>query len=419
MFALVDCNNFYVSCERVFRPDLNNKPVVVLSNNDGCVIARSNEAKKMGIPMGAPAFEYKHLFNKYNVVVFSSNYALYGDMSTRVMNILRSFTSGIEIYSIDEAFLKFEGFDSTDFHAYGQMIRKTVYKNTGMPVSIGLANTKALSKVANKIAKRYEARTRGVYVIDNEEKRVKALGATDLGDIWGIGRRYAKKLNRLGIHDAYQFTRQPDGWVRKNMTVVGLRLKRDLEGKPTLDMEQLKAKKSIATTRSFDKNYTHYPLIKERVVTFAVSCAEKLRQQHSCCNAMLIFLHTNEHREDLPQYSRNIVLNLPYPTNSSIELAKFAIKGLERIFKPGYHYKKAGIIVMDMTPEDQRQAMLFENSDPRHQRLMEVVDTINHSYGGHKLKLGSQDLKRTWKMRQEQLSPRYTTRLDEVIKIKA
>ncbi len=419
MFALVDCNNFYVSCERVFRPDLNNKLVVVLSNNDGCVIARSNEAKKIGIPMGAPAFEYKHLFNKYNVVVFSSNYALYGDMSARVMNILSSFTPDIEIYSIDEAFLKFEGFDFTDFYTYGQAIRKTVYKNTGIPISVGMANTKALSKVANKIAKQYGRQTRGVYVINNEEKRVKALNATDIGDVWGIGRRYAHKLNRMGIHNAYQFTRQSDEWVRKNMTVVGLRLKCDLEGKPTLDMEQLNAKKSIATMRSFDKNYTHYPLIKERVVTFAVSCAEKLRQQHSCCNAMLIFLHTNEHRKDMPQYSRNIVLNLPYPTNSSIELAKFAIKGLEKIFKPGYYYKKAGIIVMDIIPADQRQAMLFENSDPRHQRLMKVVDTINHSYGGQKLKLGSQDLKHTWKMRQEQLSPRYTTRLNEVITIKA
>jgi DNA polymerase V len=203
------------------------------------------------------------------------------------------------------------------------------------------------------------------------------------------------------------------------MTVMGLRLKHDLEGKPTLGMEQLNAKKSIATTRSFDQNYTHYHLIKERVVTFAVSCAEKLRQQHSCCNAMLVFLHTNEHRKDLPQYSRNIVLNLPYPTNSGIELAKFAITALNKIFKQGYHYKKAGVIVMEMTPEDQRQAMLFENSDPRHQGLMQVVDKINRQCGEQKIKLASQDLKRTWKMRQEQLSPRYTTRIDEIIKIKA
>jgi DNA polymerase V len=419
MFALVDCNNFYVSCERVFRPDLNTKPVVVLSNNDGCVIARSNEAKKIGIPMGAPAFEYKHLFNTHRVVVFSSNYALYGDMSARVMNVLNSFAPEMEIYSIDEAFLKLEGFESASLYKLGQKIRKTIYKNTGMPISIGLADTKALSKVANKIAKQYSDKTKGVYVIDNEEKRIKALCATRIGDIWGIGRRYAKKLNRMGIHNAHQFTRQSDGWVKKNMTVMGLRLKHDLEGKPTLGMEQLNAKKSIATTRSFDQNYTHYHLIKERVVTFAVSCAEKLRQQHSCCNAMLVFLHTNEHRKDLPQYSRNIVLNLPYPTNSGIELAKFAITALNKIFKQGYHYKKAGVIVMEMTPEDQRQAMLFENSDPRHQGLMQVVDKINRQCGEQKIKLASQDLKRTWKMRQEQLSPRYTTRIDEIIKIKA
>ncbi len=419
MFALVDCNNFYASCERVFRPDLYNKPVVVLSNNDGCVIARSNEAKKLGIPMGAPAFEYKHVFIRHRVHVFSSNYALYGDMSARVMNLLTSFSPNIEIYSIDEAFLKFEGFELTDLPAYGRQIRNEIYKGTGIPISIGIAKTKALSKVANKIAKKYHNKTGGVYIIDSEKKRIKALQITDLGDVWGIGRRYTKRLNTMGIRDAYRFTQLSDGWVRKNMTVVGLRLKKDLEGNPTLGIEQLQTKKSIATTRSFDKNYADYAVIKERVVTFAASCAEKLRHQHSCCNTMMVFLHTNEHRKDHAQYSRNIVINLPYPTNSSIELAKFAIRGLNNIFKQGYYYKKAGIIVMDTTPENERQAMLFENSDPRHQRLMKVMDKINQWYKTPILKLGSQDLKRTWKMRQEKLSPRYTTRLDEIINIKA
>ncbi len=419
MFALVDCNNFYVSCERVFRPDLNGKPVVVLSNNDGCVISRSNEAKALGIPMGAPAFKYQKMFDDHQVAVFSSNYALYGDMSARVMNLLSTFTPEIEVYSIDEAFLKFDGFASMDFGAYGLHIREAVTKSTGIPISIGFAETKALAKVANKIAKKFDEQTRGVYIIDSEEKRIKALKWLKVEDVWGIGRRHAKRLNKLGIKTAYQFTQLSDAWVKKNMSVVGLRLKHDLEGKPTLDLEQIKAKKSIAVTRSFEKNYTEFEQISERVFTFAVTCAEKLRKQKSHCNALMVFLHTNGFRKDLPQYSQNIVVNLPYPTNSSIELCRFAVDGLKKIFKEGFQYKKAGVIVMDLTPENQAQADLFENSDPRHTRLMKAVDQINHSIGQQKIKLGCQDLGRTWKMRQERLSPRYTTQLREIITVRA
>ena len=419
MFALVDCNNFYASCERVFRPDLNGKPVVVLSNNDGCVIARSNEAKALGIPMGAAAFKYQKIFDESNISVFSSNYALYGDMSGRVMNLLTSFTPEIEIYSIDEAFLKFEGCHFIDFSEYGLKIRKTVTKSTGIPVSIGFAKTKALAKVANKIAKKFNENTQGVYIIDSNEKRIKALKWLKVEDVWGIGHRHAKRLNRLGIKNAFQFTQQSDDWIRKNMSVVGLRLKHDLEGKPTLDLEQTKTKKNIATTRSFDKNYTEFEQIRERVSTFAVSCSEKLRRQKSNCNALLVFLHTNEHRKDLPQYSRNIVIKLPYPTNSSMELSSFATNGLKRIFKQGFQYKKAGVIVMNITPENQQQIKLFENSNPKHKPLMDEIDKLNHSIGQQKIKLGSQDLGRTWKMRQERLSPRYTTQLNEIITVKA
>lgn len=417
MFALVDCNNFYVSCERVFRPDLLGKPVVVLSNNDGCVIARSNEAKALGIPMGAPAFKYEKVFRKHHVSVFSSNYALYGDMSARVMKLLASLSPEIEIYSIDEAFLKFEGCRHLDMYQRGEDIRETVTRSTGIPISIGFAETKALAKVANKVAKKFSERTNGVHIIDSEEKRIKALKWLSLEDVWGIGRQHTKRLKRRGIRNAYQFTQQPDGWVKKHMSIIGLRLKRDLEGKPTLDTESLQAKKNIATTRSFDDNYTDFAQIKERVATFAASCAEKLRSQHSCCNAMMVFLHTNEHRPDLPQYSRNIVINLPYPTNSSIELAKFATNGARQIFRQGFHYKKAGVIVMDITPENQKQFKLFENSNPKHRALMNAMDRINQSIGQQKIKLGSQDLDRTWKMRQEHLSPRYTTKLSEIITV--
>ncbi len=417
MFALVDCNNFYASCERVFNPDLNGKPVVVLSNNDGCVIARSNEAKSF-VPMGVAAFKYKDVFEQNNIAVFSSNYALYGDMSARIMKMLSTYSPKIDIYSIDEAFLRFDNFKYLDFQEYGIQMKKDVTKSTGIPISIGFATTKALSKVANRIAKKFSERTKGVYIIDNEEKRIKALKWLAIEDVWGIGRRHAKRLRKLNIRNAYQFTLLPDEWVRKNMSVVGLRLKRDLEGKPTLDLEKIKTKKNIATTRSFDKNYSDFEKIKERVTTFSVSCAEKLRKQHSYCNTLLVFLHTNGYRKELPQYSKNIVVKLPFPSNSNIELAKFAVKGLERIFKKGFQYKKAGVIAMDITPQEQRQISLFENSDPRHQVLMNVVDKLNHSIGQQKIKLASQNLERTWKMRQERLSPRYTTQLKEIITVK-
>jgi DNA polymerase V len=419
MFALVDCNNFYASCERVFQPRLRNQPIVVLSNNDGCVIARSNEAKKLGVPMGAPSFEYKELFEKNNIHVFSSNYALYGDMSNRVMQTLSTFAPEIEIYSIDEAFLKFEGFDEHfNLQEHGYKIRYTVTKNTGIPISVGIAPTKALAKVANKIAKKFPERTGHVYSIDTDEKRIKALKWLPIEDVWGIGRRHAKRLRAKNVTNAYEFTQLLDGWVRNNMSIVGLRLKRELEGIPCLDLETPSDKKIIATTRSFDKNYTDKVQIQERVSTFAASCAAKLRQQKSCANAILVFVHTNIHRHDLQQYNRSITMKLPYPTHSSIELAKFAKQALDKIYREGYAYKKAGVIVMDFTPEDTGQIKLFENSNPRHRSLMHAMDQINHAIGTTKLKLASQDIKRTWKMRQERLSPHYTTRISEVINVK-
>ncbi|TXB66204.1 Y-family DNA polymerase [Vicingus serpentipes] len=418
MFALVDCNNFYASCERVFQPNLRNKPIVVLSNNDGCVIARSNEAKALGIPMGAPAFKYQKIFDDNNIHVFSSNYALYGDLSSRVMNILATFTPDIEVYSIDEAFLKLDGFDLFNLEEYGHQINYRVTKSTGISISIGMAPTKALSKVANKIAKKYAERTKSVYVIDTEEKRIKALKWTKIGDVWGIGSRHAKRLIYRNVNTAYDFTQLPDDWVRKNMSVVGLRLKRELEGIPQLGLDEVKRKKAIATTRTFDKNYGDLANIKERVSTFAVTCAEKLRRQKSCTNLIMVFIHTNGHRKDLPQYSRHIMIKTDYPTNSSIDIVRFAVKGLKAIYKKGYQYKKAGVIVMGITPESEKQLNMFTSENPKHQALMKVMDKLNHVIGQKKLKLACQDMDRTWKMNQEKLSPRYTTRLDEIITVK-
>lgn len=417
MFALIDCNNFYASCERVFRPDLIGKPVVVLSNNDGCVIARSNEAKAVGIPMGAPAFEYDKIFKANNVQVFSANFALYGDMSQRVMTILSDYSPEIEIYSIDEAFLKLKGFEHFNLQNYGTDMRCRVTKWTGIPVSVGIAHTKALAKVANRIAKKYPTETQGVYIIDSEEKRIKALKWLKIEDVWGIGRQHAKRLNANKVFTAFDFTMLDDVWVKKHLAIVGLRLKHDLQGIETLDLEAPRAKKTIATTRSFDTNYTKIEALQERISTFAVSCAEKLRKQNSCCNSLIVFIHTNRHRKDLPQYSRNIVVKLPFPTNSNIELAKFALQALLFIFKQGYQYKKAGVIVRDFTSENDTQLSIFENSNPRHYPLMQTIDKLNALYGQQKIKLGSQDTKRIWKMKQEKLSPRYTTKLSDIITI--
>jgi DNA polymerase V len=418
MFALVDCNNFYASCQRVFEPNLIGKPVVVLSNNDGCVIARSNEAKALGIPMGAPAFEYKKLFEDNNVFVYSSNYALYGDMSSRVMNLLSNFTPDIEIYSIDEAFLKFDGFKYIDLYEYGLQIKRTVTRGTGIPISVGFAPTKALSKVANKIAKKYPERTKGVYVIDTDEKRIKALKWTKIEDVWGIGRKHANRLKNKNVHNAFQFTQLHDDWVRKEMAVVGLRLKHELEGKPTLSMETPKTKKMIATTRSFEVMYTKYEDLAERISTFTASCSEKLRRQNSHCNMIMVFVHTNYFRKDLPQYSRNIVIKTDFPTNSTIELTKYAKSGLKAIFEEGYHYKKAGVIVMGLTPNYETQLSLFTSSNPKHHPLMGVVDRLNKSYGTNKVKFGNQSLGRQWKMKQEKLSPRFSTNINEIISVK-
>lgn len=419
MFALVDCNNFYASCERVFRPDLNGKPIVVLSNNDGCVIARSNEAKTLGVKMGAPAYQFKEMFEKNNIEVFSSNYALYGDMSNRVFNLVSEYFPMMEIYSIDEAFFYFDDCSNLNLDEYGINIVKHIYKCTGIPISIGFAPTKSLSKLANKIAKKFPQRTKGTYVIDDYQKRIKALKWASIEDVWGIGRKHTKRLIDIGVTNAFGFTTIEDSWVKKTMSIVGLRLKKDLMGIPTIEMEDIKSKKNIATTRSFENTLTEFSDIRERVVTFAVICSEKLRKQSSCTNSLMVFLLTNFHNTNEKQYSKSIVIKLPFPTNSSIELAKFATEALEKIFVNGYKYKKAGVVVMDFTPINSLQYSIFENSDSRHLKLMKAVDTLNTSFGKQKIRLASQSTGRVWKMKQESLSPCYTTKIEDIITIKS
>ncbi|MGB1404243.1 MAG: Y-family DNA polymerase [Flavobacteriaceae bacterium] len=419
MFALVDCNNFYASCERVFQPQLEGKPVVILSNNDGCVIARSNEAKALGIPMGAPAFQYRSFFKQKGVQVFSSNYPLYGDMSSRVMSLLGQYSPNLEIYSIDEAFLHFKGFDLFDLEAEGRRMRKQVRRWTGIPVSVGMGPSKALAKIANKIAKKYDSTTKGVYCIDTEDKRVKALKWTAIGDIWGIGRQHCKRLEALGVKNAWQFTLLPDDWVKKHMSILGLRLKKDLQGLPSIQLEEVPSpKKGIATTRSFEGTLTAFSDLEERVSTFTNSCAEKMRKQGSSCTALLVFLRSDPHKKGAIPYRNSCVLTLPYSTNSSITLSKYAVLGLHKIFKEGVHYKKAGVMIMGLSPTATRQLPLFGGEEVKHLAVMQAVDRIHKRFGPHQIKLANQDLQRTWKMKQEHLSQRYTTEIKEIITVR-
>jgi len=378
MFALVDCNNFYASCERAFQPQFNNVPVGILSNNDGCFISRSDEAKELGLPMGAPEFKYRQFCKENGIKVFSSNYPLYGDMSTRVMNILGTFTPNMEVYSVDEAFLKFDGFKSYDFNIYGREIQRTVQKCTGIPISIGIAPTKGLAKVANKIAKKLKTRTGGVYVIDSDERRIKALKWTKIESVWGIGRGNQKRLQTKNIKTAYDFTQLSDEWVRKQMAIIGLRLKKDLEGIPTLDLDDdTRDKKAIATTRSFESTYSDIENIKERVSTFATSCAEKLRNQGSSCNYLVVLLRSDRHKKNEPQDKSSLIVTLPYATDSSLTISNYAVKAAVALFKPGIKYKRAGVIVSGLVPTNEKQLDLFLSENPKHHKLMKVMDGIN------------------------------------------
>jgi len=416
MFALIDCNNFYVSCERVFNPKLNNKPVVVLSNNDGCIISRSDEVKQLGIPMGAPVFKYRSILNQHDVKILSSNYSLYADMSCRVMSILKKFVLDVELYSIDEAFLSFHGFENYDIYSYALDIRKTIFKWTGVPASVGIAPTKALSKIANKIARKHPRETKDVYLINSDFERIKSLKKISLNDVWGIGRSLTKRLEQTGCTSAYDFTKLPKAWIKSNLSIVEFRLQQELKGISTLRLDFRKNKKSIATTRTFEKPLRDIKYIKERISTFAVSCAEKLRKQRSSCRIMIIILRSNFFRKDLKQHTITKIISLPYSTNSSLVLNNYAMKAIDEIFKDGIEYKKAGVIVSSLSEINTCQLNIFNHEDPRHPNLMSAIDKINFKYID-KVKLGNQDLKIKWKMQQNFLSPQYTTKFEDIIKV--
>ena len=416
MIALVDCNNFYASCERVFNPSLIGRPTVVLSNNDGIVVSCTSEAKEVGIKRGDAAFEIKDLIIKHNVAVFSSNYTLYGDMSNRVMSILRDFTPSLEIYSIDEAFLDFSGFEAIGMLDHASRMRETVLRNTGIPVCVGIASTKTLAKIANRIAKKKKL-PEGVLFLQDERYVKRALQITQVEDIWGVGDKYAKKLRYYGINTAYDLTLKSDAWVRKEMNVVGLRMVKELRGESCLDLDMVrKAKKSIVTSRSFGTLIDDYANLAEAVSNFAASCASKLRLEGSRCSLITVFITTNPFRENDPQYSNGLTVNLSTPSSYTPEIIETALKALNAIYINGYRYKKAGVMVSAITPDTDIQLSLFSSKDiSKEIALMSALDTLNNRYGRNALKIASQGYSTAWKLKQEQISPSYTTNIEDII----
>jgi DNA polymerase V len=415
MIALVDCNNFYVSCERVFRPELNGKPVVVLSNNDGCIISRSNEAKQLGIKMGEPAFKREPFLKANGVYCFSSNYKLYGDMSQRVMDTLRESAPETEVYSIDEAFLNLDGIPN--IQSFVNNLRTKVHRDTGIPVSIGVGTTKSIAKIANKESKQ----NNGTLVIDSELLLKDILINTPIQKIWGVGRQYQKLLLRHQVETAWQFTQLSPNWVKKNMSVVGHRIQRELLGEPCIELEQTpSAKKVIATTRAFGKKLSDKALIKEAVSTHAIRCAEKLRKQHSAANLLTVFIHTDPFNPNETMYYKSQTIILPVASSNNTFLVKAASKALDTIFLNGLLYKKVGVIVAGIVPDNQLQGNLFYEDDRLKQnKVSAVTDIINRKFGRDTLKLAAQGSGKEWKLRQEKLSKGYTTNINDIIQIKS
>lgn len=418
MYALVDCNNFYCSCERLFNPKLKGRPIVVLSNNDGCAISRSDEAKEIGVVMGQPAFMSEDLFKKHNVAVYSSNYTLYGDMSDRVMKTMAAFVPRMEIYSIDEAFLDMHDLRHADLLKVGVNIRRTVIRDTGIPVSVGIAPTKTLAKMANRYAKKKQTDT-GVFWAANNKLVTEMLEYTEVGDIWGVGHQYALLLQRNGFKKAADLVNAPDEWIRSKMSVVGLRLVNELRGIPAIKWEfEAPAKKNICTSRSFGTLAEDKEIVAEAISNYAATCAEKLRKQKSCCKEMNVFISTNVHKIEEAQYTHSLTMELARASNNTAELIKYALKGLNIIFKEGYRYMKCGVIVMDLVPENVLQANIFETCNlSKNKKIMSVMDKVNNSLGKETVRMATQGFKKRYKLRADHLSPRYTTDINHILKV--
>lgn len=407
--ALVDCNSFYASCEQVFRPDLIGKPVIVLSNNDGCVVARSAEAKALGIEMGLPLFQIKPLVSKHKVAVFSSNYTLYGDMSNRVVQVLGQFSPDLENYSIDESFLVLPDCDPVDV---GTKIRKTVKQWTGIPVSVGVSSTKTLAKLANRLAKKQPS---GVCVLTPDDP---ILQKVEVGDVWGIGSASAHKLRASKINTVAELRDAPDPWVLKTLSVVGLKLVHELRGTSCLPLEMVREpKKGMCVSRSFGHPVTTLEELQQAVATFAVRIGEKLRSQHSLAAVMSVFINTNYFRDE-PQCHRHTAFRLPVPSSSGQELIRWTSQAASRIFCDGFRYKKAGVLVTEIVSDSARQKNLFyEPNTIRDDKVSSLMDLINREHGRRAIQFAAEGLNTSWAARFDSRSPRYTTNWEELMEV--
>lgn len=418
MYALCDCNNFYVSCERVFNPSLSGKPVVVLSNNDGCVISRSNEAKLLGIKMGQPVFEIASLVMNRGVILCSSNFPLYDDMSRRVMNILREISPVTEVYSIDEAFMDFGGIPADRLQKLGHRIVRQVKQYTGIPISIGIAPTKTLAKVANKLCKR-SPEMEGCCVLYREPDIEKVLRAFPVEEVWGIGRRHAALLAGPGIKTAWDFTRLPAAFVRSQMAVTGLRTWEELRGNPCIRMERTPhLKQQICTSRSFTRDIYVYEDLSAAVISHTAACAEKLRKQSGVCSELYVFIYTNRFRGDAPQLYNSRRIGIGNPTDDTLELVQLASGALKSIYREGYGYKKAGVILSDIVKKESIQLSLFDEKNyEKSAKLMKAIDAINRIQGRNTLFLAAQR-SGALQMHREHLSGRFTTNWKEILIVK-
>lgn len=417
MFALADCNNFFASCERVFRPELAGKPVIVLSNNDGCAVARSNEAKALGIKMGDPYFRIRNIVEKNNVAVFSGNFALYGDMSRRVQEVLRRYSPSVEQYSIDEAFLDFSGMDC-NFDALAKKISADCFKSTGIPVSVGVAPTKTLAKVASKLCKQYPKLNGGCWMYKPQDVE-KVLRRFPVADVWGIGRRSVPKLEQMGVKTAWDFTQLQENVVRKLCALPGLRTWKELRGEPCIEFEDyVEAKQSICVSRSFAHEINNLPELQQQVANFALSAVEKLRRQGSVCLEMAVFAFTNRFKEAAPQTFGSSVVTFPDGCADHKAFVGAAVSATRELFRPGFGYKKAGVVIMKLASAQDLTGSLFadEASAKRDARLSAALDSLNGTFGPGTVRFGVQGDGQVFAARDHQ-SPHYTTLWDDIPKV--
>ncbi|EMX2132721.1 Y-family DNA polymerase [Citrobacter braakii] len=422
MFALVDVNSFYASCETAFRPDLKGRPVVVLSNNDGCVIARNAEAKRAGVKMGDPYFKQKDLFRRYGVVCFSSNYELYADMSSRVMSTLEAISPRCEIYSIDEAFCDLTGVRNCRvLQEFGQELKDAVYQNTGLAVGVGIAQTKTLAKLANHAAKKWQRQTGGVVDLSNLDRQRKLMAALPVDEVWGVGRRISKKLEAMGIKTVLDLADTDIRFIRKHFNVVLERTVRELRGEPCLELEEFApVKQEIVCSRSFGERITDYDSMRQAICSYASRAAEKLRGEHQYCRFISTFVKTSPFALNEPYYGNSASVKLLTPTQDSRDIIAAATRSLDAIWKDGHRYQKAGVMLGDFFSQGIAQLNLFDDNAPRRgsEKLMEVLDHLNAKEGKGALYFAGQGIQQQWAMKREMLSPRYTTRYEDLLQVK-